>query len=82
MNPLQKILHYAFNFDYVYFDGKIFSGRLRVRWLPNGEAYVMLDKMIRIPNKLPPEGIHLGEGNERARITPLTPGITWYAEKE
>lgn len=81
MSLIQKFYHAVFGWDYIYFDGKIFSGPLKVRWLPNGEAYIMLDKMIRIPNKLPPEGTHLGDGKIEAKITPLTPHITWYEDE-
>lgn len=81
MRALQKICHNLFGWDYIYYDGKIFAGPLKVRWLPNGEAYVMLDKMIRIPSKLPPEGTMLGDGKIEAKIVPLTPHITWHEDK-
>ena len=81
MTLIQKFGHAVFGWDYIYYDGQIFAGPLKVRWLPNGEAYVMLDKMIRIPSKLPPEGAVLGDGKVKAKITPLTPHITWLESK-
>jgi len=81
MSWFQKMCHRLFHWDYVYFHGQIFSGPLKVHWLPNGEAYVMRDKMIRIPNKLPVEGSHLDVDRNDVKIVPLTPHITWYKEE-
>lgn len=81
MSPLQKLGNMAFGWQYVFYDGKLFKGPLRVKWFPNGEAYIIKENMIRIPNKLPVEGIRLDEEYHNAKITPLTSGITWHGEE-
>lgn len=80
MTPMQKFAHAAFGWEYVFYDGKLFKGPIRVKFFPNGEAYINKEVMIRIPNKLPVEGISLGEEYENAKITPLTAGITWHGD--
>jgi len=82
MTAFQKFCHYAFGWDYVHFEGKIFTGPLKVQWLPNGEAFVKLEKLIHIPNKLPPEGIELDYEHVKGKIMPLTPNITWQGDAQ